>query len=226
MHTTPPTPELPSLRSELYRLDAEADPRHVLATLAVDRALLDPGPVYWVDAHNHAATDPVLSVAPSPRILDRIRVARGFTPFQHYSIVEALRERVEVVSDTPALLVIPAIDALYREDVAGIDTRQLLARTLASLAAIRRAVDCPVLVTVTGDDELTAPIDAAATAHLRCERTAHGPRFVGEDFQTLVYPVGDGLVQTTIAYWQSVIDARDPIYASTTAGQTAAPSVG
>ena len=36
-----------------------------------------------------------------------------------------------------------------------------------------------------------------------------GPRFVGGDFETLVYPVADGgYYQTTFAYWQQVLAAR------------------
>lgn len=77
-------PELPTLDSEIYRLTTETDTRSILAALTVDHALLNDGPVYWLDAFNHAATDPVTAVAPSPRILDRIHVARGFTPYQHY----------------------------------------------------------------------------------------------------------------------------------------------
>jgi hypothetical protein len=36
-----------------------------------------------------------------------------------------------------------------------------------------------------------------------------GPRIVGEDFETLVYPVGDGAYyQTTFAYWRQLLAAR------------------
>ena len=36
-----------------------------------------------------------------------------------------------------------------------------------------------------------------------------GPRVVGEDFETLVYPVDDGAYyQTTFAYWRQLLAAR------------------
>jgi len=36
-----------------------------------------------------------------------------------------------------------------------------------------------------------------------------GPRIVGDDFETLVYPVDDGAYyQTTFAYWRQLLDAR------------------
>jgi hypothetical protein len=36
-----------------------------------------------------------------------------------------------------------------------------------------------------------------------------GPRVVGEDFETFVYPVDDGVYyQTTFAYWRQLFAAR------------------
>ena len=58
-------------------------------------------------------------------------------------------------------------------------------------------------------DDFTAPVATAADHHLACTQTRLGPRFVGDDFETLVYPVDDGAYyQTTFAYWQHVLDAR------------------
>ena len=212
MRSSQPVPELPTLDTEVYCLDADRDTRSILASLVVDHALLNDGPVYWVDSLNHAATDPVAAVAPSPRILGRIQVARGFTPYQHASITEALFDRAE--TDSPSLVVAPAIDALYRESMTGIEGNELLAQTVAQLAALKRASDCPILLTTTRDDELSDPVAAAVTAHLDCEHTPYGPRFVSDEFETLVYPVGNGLIQTTIAFWQSIIEARRPLYST------------
>jgi len=212
MHASQPIPELPTLESELYLLTADDHPRSVLASLVVDHALLNDGPVYWVDALNHAATDPIAAVAPSPRILDRIHVARGFTPYQHHSIAETLLS--ETADTTPGLIVVPAVDALYREAMRGIEAEELLARTVAMVARLRREHDCPVLLTVTREDELSDTVTAAVTEEIYCEHTPYGPRFTGDEFETLVYPVGNGVVQTTITYWQSIIEARQPVYAS------------
>ena len=210
MQTASQAPDLPTLDDEVYHLTTDKNTRSILASLVVDHALLNDGPIYWVDALNHAATDPVAAVAPSQRVLDRIHVARGFTPYQHYSITETLLERAS--TNSPSLIVAPAIDSMYRESMAGIDDRELLARTVARLAALQRAHACPVLLTTTRDDEVTDPVTETVTARLNCQQTPHGPRFVSEEFETLVYPVENGLVQTTIAYWQSIIEARQPLY--------------
>ncbi len=204
-------PELPTLDSEIYRLSTDQNTQSILASLVVDHALLNEGPVYWLDSLDHAATDPITAVAPSKRILDRIHVARGFTPYQHFSIADTLLSQVE--SDPPSLIVAPAIDGLYREVTTGIDAAELLAQTVARLTRLRRTYNCPVLLTIARNDIVSQPVVSSVTANLNCEHTVHGPRFVGDDFETLVYPIGHGLVQTTIAYWQSIIDARQPLYA-------------
>lgn len=111
----------------------------------------------------------------------------------------------------PSLIVAPAVDAQYRADdsLGTAHAETLQARTLARLRRYADGYDVPVLLTRTDRAEFTAPIDAAADQYLECERTRLGPRFVGNDFETLVYPVGDGAYyQTTFAYWQQVLDAR------------------
>jgi len=54
-----------------------------------------------------------------------------------------------------------------------------------------------------------------------------GPRVVGEDFETLVYPVDDGAYyQTTFAYWQQLLAARATqvgVEPTTTAPSTPTP---
>lgn len=42
----------------------------------------------------------------------------------------------------------------------------------------------------------------------RCEHNPHFDRL----FETLVYPADEGTVQPTIAFWQSVLAARQPVH--------------
>jgi hypothetical protein len=41
-----------------------------------------------------------------------------------------------------------------------------------------------------------------------CEQTRFGPRFIGDEFETLVYPIENGTVQTRLAFWQRVLQTR------------------
>jgi len=108
-------------------------------------------------------------------------------------------------------MVVPAVDAQYRADdtLGEADAETLQARTLARLSTYAEGYDIPVLVTRTERNEFTEPVGTAADHHLECEQTRMGPRIVGEDFETLVYPVGDGAYyQTTFAYWRQLLAAR------------------
>lgn len=196
------------------------------------------GRALWADAGGRARTRAIADVAPDRRVLRRISVARGFTAYQHYAIVEALAERAlgaaggDAAADreSVALLVAPAIDAPYRDDgLRGEEGRAMLVRALATLAGVARTLAVPVLVTRTADDELAAPVANAARSTIACERTPMGPRFATDEFETLVYPAGDGLVQTTLAFWQRVLERRRPdgalgdAGAATAAGASEAP---
>jgi hypothetical protein len=114
-------------------------------------------------------------------------------------------------SHTPSLIVVPAVDAQYRADdtLGETHAETLQARTLARLTTYADGYDVPVLVTRSKRDAFTTPVDTAADHHLQCEQTRMGPRIVGDDFETLIYPVDDGAYyQTTLAYWRQLLNAR------------------
>jgi len=226
---------LPSLNEGITLLDIkESRGVPILQSLVLDHLLLHDGPAFWVDANGHATTTTLAQIAPSQRLLNRIHVARGFTAYQHYSTVcdlpTAVNQSIQASTGdlgaenrhppnhgedssphTPALMVVPAVDAQYRADdtLGEADAETLQARTLARLSTYADAYDIPVLVTRTERNEFTEPVATAADHHLECEQTRMGPRIVGEDFETLVYPVGDGsYYQTTFAYWRQLLVAR------------------
>jgi len=226
---------LPQLDDGITLLDVEEGRGvPILQSLVLDRLLLHDGPAFWVDANGHATTTTLAQIAPSQRLLNRIHVARGFTAYQHYGAVcdlpSAVNKSIQMSTTnagatgrrapsrdedtsphTPALIVAPAVDAQYRADntLGETHAKTLQARTLARLATYADGYDIPVLVTRAQRDDFTAPVATAADHHLECEQTRMGPRVVGEDFETLVYPVDDGAYyQTTFAYWQQLLAAR------------------
>ncbi|MFC3958931.1 hypothetical protein [Halovivax cerinus] len=206
---TPTIPELPELEPGITLLEA-VDSLVPLHSLVVDHLLIDGGDGYWVDSHGHARTDVITDVSPSDRILDRIEVARGFTARQHHELVATLSDR----RIDPSLVVAPAVDGQYRDDdLRGDEATDLLLRTLARLARLARDHDCPVLITRARDDALSEPVSEIAAHTIRCHSTPLGPRFEGDDFETLVYPQEDGWVQTTLAFWAEVLRVRQPLYA-------------
>lgn len=203
-----PEPELPELEAGIRLLDVEDAERATgpLHSLVLDHLFMNDGNAVWVDAGGHAVSQSLASLAPNGRTLDRIAVARGFTAHQHYELVRQLPERVD--EDT-SLVVCPALDHFYRETETYADEGEdLFLRALATVAGVADRYDVPVLVTRSKRDSFSDPLTAAAADTIRCEQTKFGPRFVGDDFETLVYPMEDGMVQTTLTFWRRVLDVR------------------
>lgn len=202
-------PELPPLDAGLHLLESERV-RGSLHALVLDRVLTTRGPAYWVDTHGHARTQPLARLAPDPQVLNRIRVARGFTGFQHYALIETL---ATLADGTASMIVCPAVDGLYRDDTFRDDERQeMLVQVLAMLSGLARKHDLPVVLTRTQSDALSEPVANAASEIIECEQTRMGPRFHSDGFETLIYPLGNGQLQTTLAFWERILEARQPVY--------------
>lgn len=214
----------PTLEEGITLLDIKGDRGvPILQSLVLDHLLMNDGPAFWVDASGYATTATLARLTPSQRLLDRIHVARGFTTHQHYGALYGLSSavtrwlqhtttaRIEDALHLPSLIVCPALDSRYRgADILGDDQAQTLqARALARLTTYADGYDAPVLLTRTTRDEFSAPIETVAECHLECEQTQMGPRFTGEEFETLVYPIeGGAFYQTTFAYWRQVLKAQ------------------
>jgi hypothetical protein len=200
-----------------------------LCALVLDHLLGADGPAWWVDAGGRARTSLLASLAPHDRYLDRIHVARGFTAHQHAALVDRLAGHVDARTTPSALVVAPAVDHCYREGDVDADVAEaLLVRRLATLAGLARDHDLAVLLTRTAAGGLGEPVAAAAHRQVTCTATRFGPRFESADgdAETLVYDLGDGWVQTTVAFWREVLAHRARRAESpATAPTLAAPAV-
>lgn len=203
-------PAFPSLEPGLTLLVTDGRPAGPLHSLVVDHVLLDGASALWVDARGNATTGPLADVAPSPRVLDRVRIARAFTAFQHYGIVEDLPGRV--TADT-ALLVLPAVDWFYAgDDLRRGEGEAMLRGVLATIRELARARDLPVLLTRHEATGVGACVADYVDDRLTCTRTRFGPRFSGTDVETLLYERPGG-VQTTLAFWRRLLERRHPKHA-------------
>ena len=102
----------------------------------------------------------------------------------------------------------------------------LVAAGVETLATFAQTHDVPILLTRETTASLSAPLVEAADSILDCELTRFGPRFVGEAFETLVYPV-DGGFQTTLSYWAEILSVRfEALQAGTTPASAPSPASG
>lgn len=232
MATAPKTevPTVPSLDAGVTVLDSDTRVMGALHSLVLDHLLFSDGECYWVDARGYASTASLGKLAPGNRLLERIRVARAFTAFQHHSIVDTMAERLgeqdttgdrdaiatthattDGTTTTPSLLVAPALDWFYTEDdlPAG-EGEEMIRSTLARLQRLGVNHDLPVLVTRETATDIAEIVGDQSDHRLACHGTRFGPRFVGENFETLVFEQRQGL-QTTLAFWQRVLERRQAL---------------
>ncbi len=208
-------PTLPPVESGVTVLETDERVTGALLSLVLDQLLTDGGSAVWVDAHGHGTTQPLAQIAPSMRILDRIHIARAFTAWQHQSLLQSLAAEI---SDDTAVVVLPAVDRFYRsDDLARGDGERMLSAGVELVADIAATLDVPVLLTRHATDSFTEPVRDVADDVVRCEQTQFGPRFTGEEYETLVYPLGDGTVQTTLAFWKRILATRHEAISSATA---------
>lgn len=207
MHPDPldNVPEFPSLGAEVTLLSMEGRATGALQSLVLDHLLLGEGGAYWIDARNNATTQPLAKVAPSRRILEQVQVARAFTPFQHYSIIEDLPA---MMTSEASLLVLPDVEFFYDADElqAGEGT-EMLRHALSRIASVADEHDLPVLLTRHSAQGLGAMIPEYVDSTLECTMTQFGPRFSGDDFETLLFEC-NGSVQTTLAFWRRILKRR------------------
>ncbi|RDI72658.1 P-loop NTPase family protein [Halopelagius longus] len=203
-------PELPTLDTGVTLLEMEDRASGALHSLVLDHILLESGSAVWIDSRGNGTTQPMAELAPSMRVLNRVHIARAFTPWQHYSLIDDIPAELP---DDVELVVLPDVDAFYRaDDLGSQEADQMLTAALRRVVRLAVDYDLPVLVTRTTDDAFSEPVADVSTTVLQCEQTAFGPRFSGDEFETLVYPVEDGLVQTTFAFWRRVLSSRHAVF--------------
>jgi hypothetical protein len=161
----------------------------------------------WVDPGRAVSTYALYDLAPSPRTLRGLRIARAFTAYQHHALC---RELVRRASSRTQLVVLPGVGDLYRDDdVPDYEREPLFSAAVSVAAELAASLSVPVLLADDGDDALTAIAADHADAEVDVEPTDLGLAFRGAGFETLGY-WGRGYWQTTIPYWVDLFGPRDP----------------
>lgn len=203
--STDPVPELPNLDPEVTLLTADGQASGALQSLVLDHLLLTEGQALWIDAKNNAATTSLAKIAPSRRILDRIQVARAFTAFQHYSLIDDLEE---AITDDTSLIVTPSIEWFYtNEDLYSGEGEEMLECALEILEVLCAKYEIPILVSRDGSADSEELVERYCDSELTYIPTEFGPRFSGEEYETLVFKC-EGGVQTTFAFWRRILETR------------------
>jgi len=190
---------LPDLEPGVTLLRTPGPRSTVLHRLALQTIRQVDGAAYWLDARNTASTYALHDLASNHRLLRRIRIARAFTAYQHFTLNERL---INTISPRTGCVVLPNAPSLYRDDdVPEHEATALFDAVVTAVSEVAAVYDIPVLVTDAGPvDDLAESVAATADATYRAESTDLGYRVIGENFETTVYWDATGW-QTTIPYW-------------------------
>lgn len=163
------------------------------------------GAAVWIDARDVATTHALYDRL-SSSVLRRIRIARSWTAYQHHELVRRLPADVD---EATGIVIAPAVTSLYEDDgVPAPEARWYLESSIAILAELGVACECPVLASVSDTSEFASLVAEYAAYEIDCESTDLGYRFDADGFETLAY--WDAVFwQTTIPYWVALLGVAD-----------------
>ncbi|MFB6145502.1 MAG: hypothetical protein ABEJ99_03275 [Candidatus Nanohaloarchaea archaeon] len=194
--------QLPQLETGINLLESQE--RTSFHRLALNHLLANPDEAYWVDSRNNSSTYALNQMAPEPEVLDRLRIARAFTAYQHYSLVEELIIQLDREVE---LVLMPFLTSLYEDDeVNQAEAMELLERVVELLQEQVEEHGLTVLVSMPDcqSQEIYGMVNQAAGNVIEAESTDSGISFDSEGFESKVYPV-DGTLQTTWGYWRDIL---------------------
>ena len=157
MKPTQGMPELPTLNEGIHLLETDSRTSGALQSIMLDHLLTHGGSseAVWVDSNGNGSIEPFARLVPSMRVLERVEIARGFTAFQHYSLLNDLAAEVE--SET-ALVVLPELDWFYRsDDLHRGEGERMLSAGVTLIEDLHERNEVPILVTRTASDGFSQP---------------------------------------------------------------------
>ncbi len=190
---------LPALRPGINLLRRDHPSQGAIQSLVLNEMIVQGGDAVWVDSHGNASTHAFNRIAPDERFLERIRVARAFTAYQHFSLTTQLLYQVDRKT---AVTVLPEIDHFYAGDLQPDEDTEMLEAALGTVEEVVARYRIPVLVSTAGrlTDTVTDHVDRV----IDCRVTGEGVRFESDDFRTLVYR-GNGYIQTTLELFRLLV---------------------
>ncbi len=123
----------------------------------------------WIDTENHGSSYQ-LAAAGNTDILEKVEIARAFTTYQHYTLVQRIEDYIE--NDTE-LVLLPSIDGLYETgQLSEEESRELLKQSLNHLNKLGKNKDLEIAVTLSraGKGEFHGLVEQKAVRSVDCDR--------------------------------------------------------
>lgn len=162
----------------------------------------------WIDSGNESSTYALSAASKKPGIMDKVKIGRAFTPFQHHSLIHELEKFID---QKTRVLVLPNPELLYTDgQINRFESLELFKEAWGKIVEIQEKQGLKVLVSQIGEiSEHTTILENYADQHIKIENTDSGRKYDSEDFENLFYRE-KGLIQTTIPFWEKPV--RGEIY--------------
>lgn len=155
------------------------------------------GKAVWIDTRNESSTY-ALSGYGSSSILQKVKIGRAFTPFQHHNIMHQLEDFVDEETE---LLVLPNIDHLYLDgQVNEWETEELFEESWEKVLQLQDKYGLKVLVSASKSSSLYYYVSGDSDNKIDVDKTSQGWKYDSEEFDQMMYR-DKGQLQTTIPYW-------------------------
>lgn len=152
----------------------------------------------WIDSKNESSTY-ALSSFGSAAIMEKVRIGRAFTPFQHHRLIHQLDGFIQ---ENTELLILPNIDFLYLDgQIKEWEAEELFQEAWEKILEIKKKYNLKVIVSLSAEDSgLSYAVIGDANNKIQVETTQQGWKYDSEDFEQYAYQDGQK-IQTTVPYW-------------------------
>lgn len=155
------------------------------------------GEAVWIDCLNEASTYSMSAIG-SPDLLERVKIGRAFTVFQHHTLIHRLEEFIE---DDTEIIVLSNFDHLYLNgQVKDWEAKELFKESWTKIKELSERKGLKVLVSSSGKSELSQMIKYDSDNSIEVETTDRGLKYSSDDYEQMLYADGDS-AQTTMSYW-------------------------
>ncbi len=148
----------------------------------------------WIDTENHGSSYQ-LAAAGNQEVLDKVEIARAFTTYQHYTLVQRIDEYIK--PDTE-LILLPSIDGLYETGQLNEDeSRELLKQSLNHLNNLAENKNLEIAATLSkkGKGEYHGLVETKSVKKVEADSQMLGKDLVEES------GYGYRVLQTRIPDW-------------------------
>ena len=190
--------KVPEIDSGITRIECDADTPIFQAILGKNLSLT--GKALWIDSGNTSSTYALASQG-DENILQRVRIGRAFTEFQHHHLINRIEE---FLTPETNYLVIPNIDQQYKKSGASSkEVKDLFGDVLSKILAVKRdRAEIKIIYSFASDDGSAINMELRNMTEnvVRIEENSHGLENSSNKREKMFYQA-QGAIQTTMPFW-------------------------